>query len=57
MRRRGQEEPVLELFGQLADGFGELAVDRIARAARRCGVMRLVEDQQRAWAECTEKIP
>ena len=47
---------MLELLGQLTDGLGELAVDRIARTARRCRVMRLVEDQQRTRSECAKKI-
>ncbi len=43
--RRRQEQAVLKSLGEPPDRPGELAVDRIARAARRGGVMRLVEDQ------------
>jgi hypothetical protein len=55
MRGCGQEEAMFEPVGQPADGLGELAVDRIARAARRCGVMRLVENQQRTRSECPRR--
>ena len=55
MRRRGQKEPMLETVGQVAEGLGEPAVDRIAGAARGCRVMRLVEDQQRSWSECAQQ--
>jgi hypothetical protein len=48
VRRRSQEQPVLEPIGEVSDRLGELAVDCIARAARRRRVMRLIEDQQRA---------
>ena len=47
VRRRGQEEPVLEVRGQPADQLGLLGVDRVP-LLRRGGrhVVRLVEDQQ-----------
>ena len=57
MRRRRQEQPVLEALGELSDGLGELAVDRVARPAGRCGVVRLVKDQQCPWPKCAEMIP
>jgi len=57
MRGRGQEQPVLETVHQATNGLRELAVDCITRAAGWCGVMRPVEDQQRAWPERTEKVP
>ncbi len=41
-----EEEPVLEPPGQVAHGPGDLRVDGILRAARRGGVVGLVEDQQ-----------
>ena len=50
VRRRGQEQPVLEAIGQIAHGPGELAVHRIACAAGRGGVVRLVQDEQRCAA-------
>ncbi|HWX29645.1 MAG TPA: hypothetical protein VNZ53_19670 [Steroidobacteraceae bacterium] len=42
---------MLEPIHQATDGLGELAVDRVARTARRRRVMRLVEDQQRTRSE------
>ena len=56
VRRGGQEQAVLEALGQLADRPGELARDRIARAAGRRRMMRLVEDEQRARAEIAEHV-
>ena len=51
-----EEKPVLEPPGQVADGPGDLRVDRVLRAARRRGVVGLVEDQQRAGAEVAEPV-
>jgi hypothetical protein len=56
MRRRRQEQPVLETLGEIADGLGELAVDRITRAACRGRVVRFVEDQQRARPEGAKEV-
>ena len=56
MRRRGQEQAVLEACGQLAHRPCQLAGDRVARAARWRGVMCLVEDKQRARAEIAEHV-
>ena len=53
---RGQEEPVLEALGEPPDRAGELAVDRVARPAGRRGVMRLIENQQRARPEISEEV-
>jgi hypothetical protein len=39
---------MLEPIGEVTNGLGELAVDCIARAARRRRVVCLIEDQQRA---------
>ena len=56
VRRGGQKEPVLETPGDLAHGLRELTVDGVARAARRCGVVRLVEDQQGARPELAQQV-
>ena len=48
VRRGREEQPVLEAAGEVADGAGELRLDAVAAAARRRGVVRLVEDQQAA---------
>ena len=56
VRRGRQEQPVLEPRGQVADGAGDLRVDGVARAAGRGGVVRLVEDQQRAGPEVAEPV-
>ena len=56
MRRRGEEQAVLEALGQLAHCPRELARDRVARAAGRRGVVRFVEDEQRARAELAEHV-
>ena len=56
VRRGGQEQAVLETRGQLAHRPRELAGDRVARAAGRRGVVRLVEDEQRARAEIAEHV-
>ena len=54
---RGREEqPVLEPPGQVADGPGDLRVDGVFRAARRGGVVGLVEDEQRAGAEVAQPV-
>ena len=54
VRRGAEEEPMLEALHDLAHRPGELAVDGIARAARRGRVMGLVEDQHRAGTELAE---
>ena len=46
VRRRGQEQAVLEAPGQVADCASELGFDPVAPAARGGGVVGLVEDQQ-----------
>ena len=48
VRRRGQEQAVLEAPGQVADRAGEPGLDSVAPAARGRGVVRFVEDQQAA---------
>ena len=56
VRRGRQEQPVLEPRGQVAHGPGDLRVDGVPLAARRGGVMGLVEDQQRAAAEGPQPV-
>ena len=56
VRRGGQEQAVLEALGQLAYRPRELAGDRVARPAGRRGVVRLVEDEQRARAKLAEHV-
>ena len=56
VRRRGEEQTMLEPLGKLAHGLRELTRDRVAGAARRRRVMRLVEDQQRARPEFAEDV-
>jgi len=56
MRRRRQEQAMLEPIRQVAQGPGELALDRIAATARRGGVVRLVQDQQRPRAEILQHV-
>ena len=46
VRRGRQEEPMLEARREITDGPRELRLDAVAPAARRCRVMRLVEDEQ-----------
>ena len=48
VRRRGQEQPVLETLRQIADCAGELRLDAVAPAGGRRGMVRLVENQQTA---------
>ena len=48
VRRRRQEEPMLETRGQVPDGPGELRFDPVAAARSGRRVMRLVQDQQAA---------
>ncbi len=47
---------MLEAFSEPADCLGELAVDRIAGAARRRGMVRLVENQHRTRPEVPEQV-
>lgn len=54
--RGRQEQAVLEASGEVAHGLGELTVDRIALAACGCGVVRLVDDQERTGAELAEHV-
>ncbi len=56
VRRSGQKEPMLETIGEPPNRAGELAVNGVARPARRRRVMRLVEDEQRARSEVAEKV-
>ena len=56
VRRGREEQPVLEPAGQVADGPGDLRVDGVLRAARRGGVVGLVEDEQRAGPEVAEPV-
>ena len=48
VRRGGQEQPVLETLREIADRAGELRLDAVAPAGGRCGMVRLVENQQAA---------
>ena len=48
VRRRGQEEAVLEAAGEIPDCAGDFRVNGVLHAARRGGVMSLVKDKQRA---------
>ena len=52
----GQKQSVFEPGREPLDGAGDLRVDRVALATRGCGVMRLVEDEQGAGAECPEPV-
>ena len=54
--RGGQEQAVLETPPEIADGAGELRLDAVAPAARRRGVMRLVQDQQTARLHLAEPL-
>ena len=57
VRRRRQEQPVLEASREVADGAGELRLDAVAPAARRRRVVRLVEDEQAAGPQGAEPRP
>ena len=46
VRRRGEEEPVLEVRRERSDGLGAQAVDGVVAGARRRNVVRLVDDQK-----------
>lgn len=48
MRRRGEEEPVLEAVRKVAHRLRELARDGVASGARRRGVMGFIEDEEGA---------
>src|SRR5205807_9680673 len=50
------EQSVFKAVRQAADRHRELAIDRIAGAAGRGRVMRLVEDQQGAGSKIAEEI-
>lgn len=56
VRRRRQKQPVLEAMRHVADGLGEVAVDGIAGAAGRSGVVRFVQNQQGAGAELAQHV-
>ena len=56
MRRCRQEQAVLESRRQLADCLRDLQVDGVFAAARRGGMVRLVEDQQRAGPEVAQRV-
>ena len=57
VRRRGEEQPVLEVAAQVADGPCELRLDAVAAAARRRGVMRFVQDQQASGQRPPQPFP
>lgn len=48
VRGGGEKQTVLETFGQVAHGAGELRIDGILGAGGRGGMMGFVEDEQRA---------
>ena len=52
----GQKEAVLEPRREVAPRAGEVRVDGVLSAARRRRVVRLVEDQHRAWIEAPEPV-
>jgi hypothetical protein len=52
----GEEQAVLETMGEVVDSAGQLAGDRIARAARWCDMVRLVENEEGARAEFSEDV-
>ena len=56
VRRGGEEEPVLEPRGEVADGPRDVGVDGILLAAGGRGVMRLVQDEERAAAEFAQPV-
>ena len=56
VRRRREEKPVFEPPGDVAHGLGELAVDGVAGAAGRRGVVRLVQDQQGTRPEPAQDV-
>ena len=56
VRRRGQEQPVFEPRRQVAQLARELRLHRITPSAGRGGMMRLVEDQQRARAKILQHV-
>ena len=48
VRRRGEEQPVLETLREIANRAGELRFDAVAPAGGRRGMVRLVEDEKAA---------
>jgi hypothetical protein len=48
VRRRREEETVLEAAGEVANRAGELRLDLVAAAARRRGVVRFVDNEKTA---------
>ena len=56
MRRRGKEQAVFETGRNIADGTGDLGIDRVARTARGRGVVRLVKDQQGLRRELSKPV-
>ena len=56
VRCRRQEQPVLEPTRQLVHGAGELAVHGIPGAARRGGMVRLIQDQKATGPEFPERL-
>ena len=56
VRGGGQEQTVLEPGREALDGARDLRVDGVALAAGGRGVMRFVEDEQGAGAECSEPV-
>ena len=54
MRRGRQEQPVFEAFGEVFHRPGDLCVDGILRSARRCGVVRFIQNEQRARSEVVQ---
>ena len=56
VRRGGQEQAVLETTSEIADRTGELRLDSVTPAARRRGVVGLVQDQQSARLHLAEPL-
>ena len=54
VRRGREEQAMLEARAEVAHRAGELRLDAVPAAARRSGVVRLVEDQQAAGKHRTE---
>jgi hypothetical protein len=56
MGRGREEQAVLEAWGQVADGAGEAGVDGVTGATGGRGVVRPVEDEQRARAQVVQPV-
>ena len=52
--RRGEKEAMLKPTRKTSDCLREIAVDGVSAAARGCRIVRLIENEHRAWPHLAE---